>query len=182
MIIFVAGWYGSALTGVAPARDRILCVSQSARTRVRLRERSLVDTGQWSDSALRAWQLAHRFQKFLIVGFIGLAVNQGLLVLLHQVFDFSLRIASPVAIFVSMLVTFSLNERWTWHDRGRGPLLHRVLAYFPINLIGLLINFGILTLLVDRWDVHYFLANLIGAGAAAVWNFSLNHRITWRQI
>ena len=24
-------------------------------------------------------------------------------------------------------------------------------------------------------------ANLIGAGAAAIWNFSLNHAITWRE-
>ncbi len=28
--------------------------------------------------------------------------------------------------------------------------------------------------------MHYLLANLVGAGIAAVWNFGLNHVITWR--
>jgi putative flippase GtrA len=29
--------------------------------------------------------------------------------------------------------------------------------------------------------MHYLLANLVGAGVAAVWNFLLNNAITWRR-
>jgi putative flippase GtrA len=29
--------------------------------------------------------------------------------------------------------------------------------------------------------MHYALANLFGAGIAAMWNFALNHVITWRE-
>lgn len=157
-------------------------MSHQVRVRERLSSRPVLSTEQLPTAAMRLWIRTHRFQKFLVVGLIGLGVNQALLVLLHQFAGFSLRLASPVAIFVSMIVTFMLNERWTWHDRGTGPLLHRVLAYFPINFVGLLINFGLLALLVNRWDVHYFLANLVGAGLAAIWNFSLNHLITWRHV
>ena len=109
----------------------------------------------WPESAQRAWQMAHRFKRFLVVGAIGLAVNMGLLYLLHGVFGLQLGISSVIAVFVSMIVTFLLNEHWTWHDRGSGPILHRVIAYFPINLIGLAINVGILTLL--------------NAGLAVIW-------------
>lgn len=129
----------------------------------------------------RAWLLAQRFQKFVVVGAIGLAVNQFVLVILHSGFDMALKAASPISIFMSMIVTFTLNEIWTWHDRGSGPLIHRIGMYFPINMVGLLINYLVLQLLVDHTSAHYIVANFIGAGLAAIWNFFVNNSITWRQ-
>jgi len=141
----------------------------------------MISTESWPQPAVRAYVLAQRFQKFLIVGSIGLVVNQGLLFALRHLFDVPLYIASPVAIFTSMVATFALNEAWTWHDRGRGKIVHRLMMYCPINTVGLIINYGILSYLVHEHHWHYLVANLVGAGFAAVWNFSLNHVITWRE-
>ena len=128
----------------------------------------------------RAATVTRRFQKFLLVGAIGLAVNQSALFVLVALVGLSIPVASPFAILLSMLVTFTLNERWTWHDRGRGRLLHRALLYGSINSGGLLINW--LTLVsLDRMGLNYLVANLVGAGIAALWNFSLNHALTWRD-
>jgi putative flippase GtrA len=80
-----------------------------------------------------------------------------------------------------MIVTFYLNEIWTWHDRGSGRIVSRARSYIPINIGGLAINWGILTYLHGTMDMHYLLANLIGAAVAAIWNFSLNNAITWRD-
>ncbi|MGH2614109.1 MAG: GtrA family protein [Thermomicrobiales bacterium] len=121
-----------------------------------------------------------RFQKFLLVGAIGLGVNQSVLFALVSLAGLPVVLASPIAIFASMVVTFALNERWTWHDRGSGPILHRALLYGSINSGGLLINWIILVSL-DRVGLNYLIANLVGAGIAAVWNFSLNHALTWRR-
>ena len=140
----------------------------------------MITTQSWPQPAVRLWVLAQRFQKFLLVGSFGLIVNQGLLFGLKGLAGLPLAVASPVAIFASMCVTFMLNEMWTWHDRGSGPILSRILFYFPINTVGLLINYGVLTYLHDSHGWHYLLANLVGAGIAAIWNFSLNHLITWR--
>jgi putative flippase GtrA len=128
----------------------------------------------------RAATISQRFQKFLLVGAIGLAVNQGTLFALVSVAGVPVAIASPVAILLSMLVTFTLNEHWTWHDRGRGRILHRALLYGSINSGGLLINWFTLVTL-DSMGWNYLIANLIGAGIAAIWNFSLNHALTWRR-
>jgi putative flippase GtrA len=38
----------------------------------------------------------------------------------------------------------------------------------------------VLLILVNQFGVHKLLANLIGAGLAAIWNFCLNSAITWR--
>ncbi|MCD6028475.1 MAG: Dolichyl-phosphate beta-D-mannosyltransferase [Thermomicrobiales bacterium] len=130
--------------------------------------------------AVRAATVTRRFQKFLLVGAIGLAVNQCALFVLVALVGLPLVAASPVAILLSMAVTFTLNERWTWRDRGRGRLVHRALLYGSINSGGLLINWFTLVSL-DRMGLNYLIANLIGAGIAAVWNFSLNHALTWRD-
>ena len=141
----------------------------------------MISTETWPQPAIRMMVLAQRFQKFLVVGSFGLAVNQGLLFVFRSLLDLRLDIASPIAILISMVVTFGLNEHWTWHDRGSGLIIHRLFFYCPINSVGLLINFGVLRYLVHEHNWHYLMANLVGAGFAAVWNFSLNHMITWRD-
>jgi len=142
----------------------------------------MLSTEMWPRPAVRvrARVLALRFQKFLGVGAVGLAVNQAMLFVLHDRLAVGLALASPIAILLSMIVTFGLNEVWTWHDRVSGRILHRALLYGAINSGGLLINWGVLLLLERDLGVHYLLANLVGAGIAAVWNFGLNHKITWR--
>ncbi len=140
----------------------------------------MISVESWSDSAVRLWTLAQRFQKFVVVGVIGLVVNQAGLVLLHGMAGIEVKVASPVAILASMVVTFYLNEAWTWHDRGSGRVIHRAMSYVPINLGGLFINWAVLTYLHDTYGMHYLIANLFGAGLAAVWNFALNNAITWR--
>jgi putative flippase GtrA len=133
-----------------------------------------------SRPVVRPATITRRFQKFLLVGAIGLAVNQGALFALVDQVGLAVAMASPIAIFLSMIVTFTLNERWTWQDRGHGRILHRALLYGSINSGGLLINW--LTLIsLEQIGLNYLVANLIGAGIAAVWNFSLNHALTWRR-
>jgi putative flippase GtrA len=129
---------------------------------------------------IRPATITRRFQKFLLVGVIGLGVNQGVLFALVDRTGLAVALASPIAILLSMIVTFALNERWTWNDRGQGRVLDRAMLYGSINSGGLLINW--LTLVsLHRIGLDYLIANLIGAGIAAIWNFSLNHALTWRR-
>lgn len=140
----------------------------------------MVTTESGARPAFRILAHTQRFQKFLAVGAIGLFVNQAALFGLVSLAGAPLTVGSPIAILLSMAVTFLLNEVWTWHDRGSGRIVPRALMYGTINSGGLLINAGILLFLEREFGMHYLLANLIGAGIAAVWNFGLNHVITWR--
>jgi putative flippase GtrA len=141
----------------------------------------MISVESWPAPAIRLWTLAQRFQKFVVVGIVGLAVNQGLLAVLHGSIGLLIVIASCIAVLASMVVTFIANEFWTWHDRGSGRVISRAMSYVPINIVGLIINTGILYVLYDQHGVHYLIANLIGAGVAAIWNFVLNNMITWRS-
>lgn len=141
----------------------------------------MLSTGSWPQPALRVWTLAQRFQKFLLVGAFGLAVNLGTLFVLHSLLEVGFVAASPLAIAVSMVVTFALNEAWTWHDRGGGRVLHRAMMYVPINTVGLMINWQLAVYLKDELDLHSLAAQFIGASVAAIWNFGLNNVVTWRD-
>jgi dolichol-phosphate mannosyltransferase len=143
-------------------------------------EDAMISSERLPASVTRAWHLGKRFQKFILVGALGLLVNQLFLFIFSDGANMALHFASPISIFLSMIVTFTLNEIWTWHDRGSGHVIHRIGLYFPINMVGLVINYLILQLLVDHTNMHYLIANLIGAGVAAVWNFLVNNSVTWR--
>ena len=157
-----------------------MCVVRALRDTNEEMDHGMISVESWPDSAARLWVVAQRFQKFVVVGAFGLVVNQAGLLLLHGLMGVEVRVASPLAILASMAVTFMLNEAWTWHDRGSGRVLHRAMSYVPINLGGLFINWVVLTFLHDSYDMHYLIANLFGAGLAAIWNFALNNAITWR--
>src|SRR6267143_5243224 len=62
------------------------------------------------------------FIKFNIVGLTGVFVNEGLLIALQSVGVYVLT-ASAVAIEVSILSNFILNDFWTFRDRRSGHLV-----------------------------------------------------------
>ena len=141
----------------------------------------MISTRTWPEPAVRMFNIVQRLQKFLLVGAVGLATQQVLVFVFHNLAHWHSRPSLVVAIAVSMAVTFTLNELWTWHDRGRGSILSRMMFYVPINSIGLLINLEVAILLSDNMGVHLQIASLIGAGVAAIWNFAANNFVTWRS-
>ena len=141
----------------------------------------MISTRSWPEPAVRMYNLVQRLQKFLIVGAIGLVTQQVLVFILHEIANWSSRSSLVGAIACSMAVTFTLNEMWTWHDRGRGSILSRMMFYVPINTVGLLINLEVAILLIDNMSVHLQIASLLGAGVAAIWNFAANNFVTWRS-
>ncbi len=145
----------------------------------------MISTRSWPEPAVRMLNLAQSFRKFLIVGAVGLAAQQILLFALHNIANWTPDPSLITAIALSMAVTFLLNEKWTWHDRGRGSILSRLGMYVPINTVGLLIAFGVaklaLPIFPSETGIYLQIAGLIGAGVAAVWNFTGNSLLTWRS-
>ena len=141
----------------------------------------MISTRSWPEPAVRVFNLVQRLQKFLLVGAAGLVTQQILVFVFHDIVNWTSRPSLVVAIAISMAVTFTLNEMWTWHDRGKGSILSRMMFYVPINTIGLLINLEVAILLIDNMSVHLQIASLLGAGVAAIWNFAANNLVTWRS-
>ena len=120
-----------------------------------------------------------RFTKFCVVGLSGVLVNEGLLYLFTDFLGIFFLLSSLVAIEISILTNFSLNEIWTFRDmRGGREVYTRMYMYNLVALGGLVINLFILYVLATS-GMHYLLANLFGIAGGVIWNYLINYRWTW---
>ena len=119
-----------------------------------------------------------RFIKFNLVGLTGVLVNEGLLVLLVYA-GFYYIYASAVAIEISILSNFVLNDFWTFRDRRHGRIATRLLKFNGLMLIGLAVNLAILYLGTDYLSVNYAVSNLVGIGVAFLVRYWLSVRYAW---
>lgn len=129
----------------------------------------------------RIFSLKGTFLKFAIVGITGIIVNQGLLALQVDVFGIDLRIAGIIAIELSILNNFYLNNLWTWKDRKKHSFTKRLLRYHMVTALSGGVNYAALLFLTGSLGMHYLVANLIGIGIGMVINFALNHLWTFQK-
>jgi len=119
--------------------------------------------------------------KFGIVGGSGVLVNMGLLYILTRFFAIRLEIASALAIEVSILSNFFLNNLWTFKKRETHvPFWSRLLRYHLVTGLAGIVNYLVLLLLVHTLGWHDMLSNLIGIAIGTIINYTLNSLWTWR--
>jgi len=119
--------------------------------------------------------------KFGIVGGSGVVVNMGLLFILTRFLSLRLEIASAIAIEVSILSNFFLNNLWTFRKRKTHvPFWSRLLRYHLVTGLAGVVNYLVLLLLVKTFGMHDMLSNLIGIVIGTFINYSLNSLWTWR--
>ena len=117
--------------------------------------------------------------KFSLVGISGIIVNQGFLTFFVSVLGWAVSLAGIVAIELSILSNFFLNNFWTWRDQKEGSFSSRFIKYHAVTIISGGINYLILIGLTHL-GLHYFMANLIGIGFGTAINFILNHFWTFK--
>ena len=119
-----------------------------------------------------------RFIKFNLVGLTGVLVNEGLLVLLVSGGVYYIY-ASAVAIEVSIISNFFLNDLWTFRDRRHGHAATRMLKFNGLMLVGLAVNLAILYLGTDFMSINYAVSNLVGIAVAFLVRYWLSVKYAW---
>ena len=120
----------------------------------------------------------HSFIKFNVVGLVGVLVNEGVLLLL--VFEGIYYLyASAVAIEVSIVSNFILNDFWTFRDRRHGHIVSRMLKFNGLMIIGLVVNLAILYAGTTYLGIVYAISNLVGIAAAFLLRYWLSIRFAW---
>ncbi len=121
------------------------------------------------------------FVKFAIVGGSGVIVNMGLLYVLTRFLSVRLEIASPIAIWISILTNFSLNNLWTFKKRDTEiTFWSRLFRYHLVSGLAGVVNYLVLLLFVNLLGMNDMISNLIGIGIGTIINFTLNSFWTWR--
>lgn len=114
------------------------------------------------------------FGKFALVGISGIIVNQGMLALLTLVFLMSVELAGLIAIELSIITNFLLNNYWTWSDRAGQKVWVKFFKYHIVTLVSGAVNYIILIVLT-RYGMNPLISNLFGIGAGMLVNFVLNN-------
>ncbi len=146
-----------------------------------------------------------RFVKFCVVGFSGMFVNMFALFLLADLLLIHTNLSAALAIEISIVSNFVLNDRWTFADRTEqaSDSWTRLFRFHAVSLVGAVLQWSTFVLgnylvgvaLIDGFlgglidsisappDVGpwKYLSQFVGIGLAAVWNFAANLGWTWRQ-
>jgi len=119
----------------------------------------------------------YRAFKFMAVGVSGVFVNLGALWYLKSFIGISELVAGALAIELSILSNFLLNDFWTFRDRRRGRFVHRLIKCHG-SAIGPLVNF--VTLVVLVWvGVHYLVSDAIGILLGFAANYLFSETVIW---
>jgi putative flippase GtrA len=83
-----------------------------------------------------------RFVKFGLVGGTGVVVNLGFLFLFADVLELHTNLASGLAIELSIINNFLINDRWTFADRRHAdvPFWRRGMHFHAVSLIGAVVQ------------------------------------------
>ena len=134
--------------------------------------------------------------RFLVAGGLGYVVNQVALYLgYEQVLasirgemslggvpvDAALLIASAVALELSILVRFALNDQWTFRDRREKALWKRLYQCNLSSLGSPAISFACVNLMTPLLGISYLIANSIGVLLGLSWNWLWSSRVVWRR-
>jgi dolichol-phosphate mannosyltransferase len=129
---------------------------------------------------------AGRFWKFALVGASGVLVNMLTLITLVEYFDANPTVAWMVAVGLSILSNFLLNNAFTWRDVRHSSRIHfflRGALAYPVAIVALGANFAVYYPLIKYVSAdfpYYAIAAFLGIIAGTSTNFILSSRLIFR--
>ncbi len=121
--------------------------------------------------------------KFLIVGGTGIIVNLGVMALLTEISRIHYLISSIIAIELSIIWNFILNNNWTFKGKARHKtIIRRAADYHAVSLGGMIINWLTLLILATYLGVNYLIGQFIGIIIATTWNYLLSKNYAWKTL
>lgn len=118
--------------------------------------------------------------RFVLVGLLGLGVNQAALLLLVEGTHLNYLLGAVLASQASTAFNFAGVELWAFGGRKReGGLLARFLAFDALNASSLILRLPIMFLLTSGLHLHYLASNLIAIGFLTAVRFLVSDGIIW---
>lgn len=140
-----------------------------------------------------------RFMRFCIVGILGAVVDFGVMNLLISLTSMSSQLASSISFVAAVISNFFWNHFWAYPDSRKKSVLHKLVQFFVVSLIGLGIRFllfstieePIIRLSQRLVPADFFLSGLtighnltlvIAILIVLIWNFIANRFWTYNDI
>lgn len=124
-------------------------------------------------------KLVGYFVRFLIIGALSLIFS---LLLLYVLVEWAGMhyLGATVVVFISAnLISFALNKYRNFRTRNE-YFFGEMGRYYLVMLSSLLLNLLLMYVLVDVWELWYFLAGIVSAIVLTVYNFLLHVYFSFR--
>jgi len=128
---------------------------------------------------LHVMELSPPIVRFAIVGAVGTVVNLTVLWILRYGLRLIHEVASAVAIEVSLLSNFLLNDVWTFRRRRRSGLIQSVLRYHAANLAGIFTQYGVSVSLHRFLGIESLASQFVGILVGFLVNYVLSKSMVW---
>ncbi len=129
--------------------------------------------------------LLQRWTAFNLIGFLGIAVQLGMLAALVHGCGWNYLAATAVAVEMAVLHNFAWHQRWTWKDRQPASLSEtasRLVRFHALNgAVSLAGNLAITWLLTSACHMEPVAANGVAIAACALLNFAASDRLVFRS-
>ncbi|MFD1512752.1 GtrA family protein [Halomarina rubra] len=126
--------------------------------------------------------LAVRLRRFVLVGTVAAGLQMLLLSAFVEVGEVNYLLAATVAIEITILVQYVLNNAYTFGDRsndGRHEFLRGLLTTNLVRGSAIPIQLGVLFALVEWVGLLYLLANGVAIVVSGLYRYVLDARFTW---
>ncbi len=137
-----------------------------------------------SPARLQQPSALNRWLRFNLVGLIGVAVQLAMVKLLLATTALDYRVATLVAVELTVLHNFCWHLRYTWRERrlsSANVVVRRLTEFHMTNgLVSLAGTWTLMALLVGRSRVPVIAANLVSIAACSLVNFLLAEILVFR--
>lgn len=126
--------------------------------------------------------LAVRLRRFLMVGVFAAGVQMVLLWLFVDIAHVNYLIAAAIAIEMTIILSYVLNNYWTFRASKKTERLEYAIGLVKTNLVrgsAIPIQLAILYLLVDWQNFLYLAANAVAIFVSGIYRYVLDARWTW---
>jgi len=119
--------------------------------------------------------------RYFVVSLFALAVDYGLLIIIHGVFGLELLIANAISFSCGAVVAYAGSIFWVFGHRRLEQPKKEFLLFFAIGLGGLLINEAVLWLFSAVNSMPYQISKVFAAGSSFVFNFLVRKWLLFRE-
>jgi dolichol-phosphate mannosyltransferase len=121
-----------------------------------------------------------RFLAFAAIGALGIGVHLTVLALAYRVARVDFVSAQAIAVAVSMVFNYTINNVLTYRDRRRRGFrwLTGLVSFVAVCGVGAAANVGVAAYLYNK-RAEWLLAAIAGVLVGAVWNYAVTSVYTW---
>ncbi len=128
---------------------------------------------------LQVLELSSPFLRFALVGAMGTLVNLLSLWSMRYLLGLGHELASAIAIEISLMNNFMLNDLWTFRRKRRGGLARSLLSYHVTNSMGVATQFVTSALLHRLLGLESVISQFVGIIFGFIVNYLMSRRLVW---